>query len=432
MNVLIHNALIVNGEEAPFAGWLCTEGARIAQIGRGEYRGDWPRDCEVVDARGAMLLPGAIDCHVHFREPGLTHKATIASESAAAVAGGVTSYIDMPNCVPTTTTLAAWEDKMQRAEATSAANYGFMLGATSTNLAELQRADYSQVAAVKVFMGSSTGNMLLAEREALRAVFADQPGRVVVHAEDQNVINEVTARLRPTLDAADISAHSRLRPVEACVAATERAMELAAHYGTRLHVAHITTAAETRLFDPAESPAGRQITGEVSPHHLLWCTGDYARLGARIKMNPAVKSAADREALREALRQGRLDIVATDHAPHLLSEKEGDVFHAVSGAPMVQFSLTTMLDLFDPTMVAHRMANCPAELFGIERRGYLREGYYADMTIVERLDEPYTITDADVRSLCGWTPMNGYATRHRVVRTWVNGGHGVQALTFRN
>ena len=432
MNVLIHNALIVNGEEAPFAGWLRTEGARIAQIGRGEYRGEWPRDCEVVDARGAMLLPGAIDCHVHFREPGLTHKATIASESAAAVAGGVTSYIDMPNCVPTTTTLAAWEDKMQRAEVTSAANYGFMLGATSTNLAELQRADYSQVAAVKVFMGSSTGNMLLAEREALRAVFADQPGRVVVHAEDQNVINEVTARLRPTLDAADISAHSRLRPVEACVSATERAMELAAHYGTRLHVAHITTAAETRLFDPANSPAGRQITGEVSPHHLLWCTDDYVRLGARIKMNPAVKSATDREALREALRQGRLDIVATDHAPHLLSEKEGDVFHAVSGAPMVQFSLTTMLDLFDPTMVAHRMANCPAELFGIERRGYLREGYYADMTIVERLDEPYTITDADVLSLCGWTPMNGYATRHRVVRTWVNGGHGVQALTFRN
>ena len=432
MNVLIHNALIVNGEEAPFAGWLCTEGARIAQIGRGEYRGDWPRDCEVVDARGAMLLPGAIDCHVHFREPGLTHKATIASESAAAVAGGVTSFIDMPNCVPTTTTLAAWEDKMQRAEATSAANYGFMLGATSTNLVELQRADYSQVAAVKVFMGSSTGNMLLAEREALRAVFADQPGRVVVHAEDQNVINEVTARLRPTLDAADISAHSRLRPVEACVAATERAMELAAHYGTRLHVAHITTAAETRLFDPAESPSGRQITGEVSPHHLLWCTDDYARLGARIKMNPAVKSATDREALREALRQGRLDIVATDHAPHLLSEKEGDVFHAVSGAPMVQFSLTTMLDLFDPTMVAHRMANCPAELFGIELRGYLREGYYADMTIVERLAEPYTITDADVRSLCGWTPMNGYATRHRVVRTWVTGGYGAQALTFRS
>ncbi|MGN0223864.1 MAG: amidohydrolase family protein [Muribaculaceae bacterium] len=430
MNVLIHNALIVSGEEAPFAGWLRTDGARIAQIGRGEYRDDRPRDCEVVDARGAMLLPGAIDCHVHFREPGLTHKATIASESAAAVAGGVTSYIDMPNCVPTTTTLAAWEDKMQRAEASSAANYGFMLGATSTNLAELQRADYSQVAAVKVFMGSSTGNMLLAEREALRAVFADQPGRVVVHAEDQNVINEVTARLRPILDASDISAHSRLRPVEACVAATERAMELAAHYGTRLHVAHITTAAETRLFDPADSPVGRQITGEVSPHHLLWCTDDYARLGARIKMNPAVKSAADREALREALRQGRLDIVATDHAPHLLSEKEGDVFHAVSGAPMVQFSLVSMLDLFEPTLVAHRMANCPAELFGIERRGYLREGYYADMTIVERLAEPYTITDADVCSLCGWTPLNGYATRHRVVRTWVNGGQGAQALAF--
>lgn len=432
MNVLIYNALIVNGEEAPFVGWLRTEGVLIAQIGRGEYRGELPYECEVVDARGAMLLPGAIDCHVHFREPGLTHKATIASESAAAVAGGVTSYIDMPNCVPTTTSIAAWEDKMQRAEASSVANYGFMLGATSTNLAELQRADYSQVAAVKVFMGSSTGNMLLAEREALRAVFADQPGRVVVHAEDQNIINEVTTRLRPTLDVADISAHSRLRPVEACVAATERAMELAAHYGTRLHVAHITTAAETRLFDPADSPLRRQITGEVSPHHLLWSTDDYARLGARIKMNPAVKSAADRDALREALRQGRLDIVATDHAPHLLSEKEGDVFHAVSGAPMVQFSLVSMLDLYEPTMVAHRMANCPAELFGIERRGFLREGYYADMVIVESLDEPYTITDADVRSLCGWTPLNGYSTRHRVVRTWVNGGRGAQALCFRS
>lgn len=431
MSVLIHNALIVSGEEAPFAGWLLTDGALIARIGRGEYVGEWPHDCEVVDARGAMLLPGAIDCHVHFREPGLTHKATIASESAAAVAGGVTSYIDMPNCVPTTTTLAAWEDKMQRAEASSAANYGFMLGATNGNLAELQRADYAQVAAVKVFMGSSTGNMLLDEREALRAVFADQPGRVVVHAEDQRIINEVTARLRPTLDVADISAHSRLRPVEACVAATERAMELAAHYGTRLHVAHITTAAETRLFDAADSPAGRQITGEVSPHHLLWCTDDYARLGARIKMNPAVKSAADREALREALRQGRLDIVATDHAPHLLGEKEGDVFHAVSGAPMVQFSLPTMLDMFEPTLTAHRMANCPAELFGIDRRGFLREGYYADLVLVERLAEPHTITDSEVLSLCGWTPMAGYATRHRVVRSWVNGGTGAMALRFR-
>lgn len=432
MNILIYNALIVNGEETPFTGWLRTEGNFISAIGRGEYLQELPHHTEVIDARGAMLMPGAIDCHVHFREPGLEHKATIASESAAAVAGGVTSYIDMPNCVPTTTSIAAWEDKMRRAEISSAANYGFMLGATSTNLAELQRADYSTVAAVKVFMGSSTGNMLLEERDALRAVFADQPGRVVVHAEDQRIINETTARLRPTLDASDISSHSLLRPVEACVAATERAMELASHYGTRLHVAHITTEAETRLFDPAQSPQGRQITGEVSPHHLLWCSDDYAHLGARIKMNPAVKSASDRAALRQALQQGRLDIVATDHAPHLLSEKEGDVFHAVSGAPMVQFSLQSVLDIFDDaTLAVRRMANGPALLFGIEKRGFLRAGYYADMVMVERLNSPDIITDADVKSLCGWTPLNGYATHHRIIRTWVNGGHKPLPLHFQ-
>ena len=424
---LIYNALIVpDGSTAPFIGWVAIEGDKIAAVGHGA-----PIDsANGLDARGAYLLPGVIDSHVHFREPGMTHKATIASESQAAVAGGVTSYIEMPNTKPATTTIALWEDKMQRAAATSRANYAFMIGATADNLAELQRADYRMIPAVKVFMGSSTGNMLLAEEDRLRAVFADQPGRVVVHAEDQGVIDRNTERFSPIADAENMMWHSRLRSNEACVRATERALELASRYGTRLHVAHVTTKEECSLFDPAESPLGKRITAEVSPHHLIHSWDDYARLGSRIKMNPAVKSPADREALRRALLEGRLDISATDHAPHLLGEKQGDVFHAMSGAPMVQFSLVAMLDLFDPQTVVRRMSQAPAELFGIEGRGTIKAGNFADLVLVERLDEPHVITDSDVLSLCGWTPMTDTPTRHRVARTWVNGGDKAIPLSF--
>ena len=375
-------------------------------------------------------MPGAIDAHVHFREPGLTHKATIASESRAALAGGVTSYIDMPNTRPATVTRADWDDKMERAAATSAANYAFMMGATADNIDELRRADFSMMPAVKVFMGSSTGGMLLRDDSVLRRVFAEQPGRVVVHAEDQDIIDRITARCRPTLDPADISWHSRLRPAECCVAATERALELASRYGTRLHVAHLTTAAECRLFDPAPSPEGKQYTAEVSPHHLLFTDADYPRLGSRIKMNPAVKAATDRAALRAALAEGRIDMVATDHAPHTPAEKQGDVFTAMSGAPMVQFSLPLMLELYPAAEVVRRMAAAPASLYGIDRRGLLRQGYYADLVLVEALDRPHVITDADVLSPCGWTPAAGLGVSHRVARTIVNGGCGPMPLRF--
>lgn len=425
--LLIHNATFPDGSR----GWLSADGAVIAARGTGDAPAQLLAEAsEAVDARGALLMPGAIDAHVHFREPGLTAKATIASESAAALAGGVTSYIDMPNTVPPTVTLGAWADKMERAASTSVSNYAFMLGATAGNLTELQRADYSAVAAVKVFMGSSTGNMLLDDDSPLRAVFADQPGRIVVHAEDQGVIDANLRRFSPLPDPADMMWHTRIRSSEACVRATERALGLASRYGARLHVAHVTTAAEAALFDAAPGPAGKTITAEVSPHHLLHCCDDYPRLGARIKMNPAVKTAADRDALRRALLDGRLDIIATDHAPHLLADKAGDVLHAASGAPMAQFSLVTMLDLFDPATVALRMAEAPATLFGIRGRGRLEPGYYADLVLVERLAEPHTITDADVQSLCGWTPLRGYATRHRVIRTWVNGGTGPMPLQF--
>lgn len=427
---LIYNVTVVDGEHAPYRGWVLTRGVFIEATGKGTCRRNDLTGIERVDGQGAMLLPGVIDCHVHFREPGLESKATIVSESCAAVAGGVTSYIDMPNTVPQTTTIAAWEDKMARAGERSAANFAFMMGATADNLDELRRAPASLMPAVKVFMGSSTGGMLLDDDRALAAVFDGRDGRVVVHAEDQRVIDRNKARYLHVLNPDDMIWHTRLRSTEACVRATERALELAQRYGTRLHVAHVTTAAETRLFDPSPTPAGKQFTAEVSPHHLLWTADYYARLGSRIKMNPSVKTAADRAALREGLATGRLDIVATDHAPHTLADKAGDVFHAASGAPMVQFSLPVMLDLYDPATVALRMAAAPAALYGIDRRGLLRPGYYADMALVEKLVSPRVITDADVLSLCGWTPMAGTATRHRVVRTWVNGGGGAQALEF--
>ncbi len=430
--LLIHDVMIVtDGGSEPFRGWLTADGATIAEIGHGDAPARLlDRADEIVAGAGAYLLPGVIDCHVHFREPGLEHKGTIASESRAALAGGVTSFIEMPNTKPATTTIALWEDKMERAGLTSVSNYAFMLGAAAGNLGELQRADYSRVAAVKVFMGSSTGNMLLDDDAVLRAVFADQPGRLVVHAEDQRVIEANAARFATVPDPDNMIWHTRIRSSEACVRSTERALELAARYGKRLHVAHVTTAAETALFDPSASPVGKQYTAEVSPHHLLHSCNDYPRLGSRIKMNPSVKTPADREALRLGLLDGRLDIVATDHAPHTLAEKQGDVFHAMSGAPMAQFSLVAMLDLFGCTTAVKRMCRTPAELFGIDRRGTLRPGNYADMVLVEKLSRPHAITDTDVLSPCGWTPMAGTPVGHRVARAWVNGGLGPKALEF--
>lgn len=430
---IIYNAILVpDGSAVPSRGWLAFNRGTILSLGHGDAPAAlFDSADERIDAAGAYLLPGAIDCHVHFREPGLTHKATIASESRAALAGGVTSYIEMPNTKPATVTLADWEAKMHIAEAGSAGNYAFMLGATADNLTELQHADFSKVAAVKVFMGSSTGNMLLSDDSALRAVFAEQPGRIVVHAEDQSVIDRNIERFSPIPDPDNMLWHTRLRSNEACVRATERAMELASRYGSRLHVAHLTTAEEATLFDPSPLPGDKRITAEASPHHLLFTADDYSRLGSRIKMNPAVKFEADRRALRDAVLSGRIDIIATDHAPHLLSEKAGDVFHAMSGAPMVQFSLVKMLDLFDPATVVCRMCQSPAQLFGIEGRGTLAPGNYADLVLVEKLSAPHTITDADVLSPCGWTPLTGTPTTHRVVRTWVNGGTRPMPLTFR-
>lgn len=422
--MLIYNALL-EGKEL---GWVRVEAPFITAVEKGEVpRTILDEETEKIDAQGAMLLPGVIDAHVHFREPGLTHKATIESESRAAMAGGVTSFIEMPNTVPPTVTVASWEDKMRRAAEKSVVNYSFMMGATADNLNELLRSDASLMPAVKVFMGSSTGNMLIDNKSVIEKIFSEQPFRVVVHAEDQNLINLLSKKYsaRP-----DIAAHTLIRPSDACVRATEQAMEIAIRYNTRLHIAHLSTEAETHLFNPSDSPLHKQITSEVSPHHLTFTDEDYERLGARIKMNPAVKSRRDRDALRRALAEGRIDIVATDHAPHLLTEKRGSVWEAVSGAPMVQFSLPLMLDLFDVNTVIQKMSKNPALLFNIDRRGELKKGFYADMVLVEKLKIPHIITGSDVVSLCRWSPLEGNMLGHRVVRTWVNGGASPMPLKY--
>lgn len=389
---------------------------------------------EVLDACGLLLMPGCIDCHVHMREPGLTHKADIDSETRAALAGGVTSVIDMPNTVPQTVTIDAWNNKMDRAAATAHTNYAFFVGATSSNLEELEKLDPTRVPGVKLFMGSSTGNMLVDGEDALDAIFALCGRRhliVCVHAEDEQVIARERKRVRAEYGDSPVPVceHSRMRPVEACVRATQRAIALAERHHAHLHLAHITTAAEVDHITEARK-RGVRVTCEVSPHHLLFCQDDYARLGSRIKMNPAVKSAADRDALRRAAADGRIDMVATDHAPHLLAEKEGDAFKAMSGAPMVQFALPALLEIFKPSTVARLYSTAPAGIYGIKSRGYIAPGCFGDFVLVERLKEPMVIEDADVVSKCGWTPLAGQALHHRVVHTFINGGLAPQPLRF--
>ena len=446
--MLIYNVTIVN-EGHSGLGYVVTDGAFISAVGSGDVPPQLldSHRADAIDGGGDMLLPGAIDCHVHFREPGMTHKATIASESRAAAAGGVTSYIDMPNTRPATTTRALLDQKADIAAATSMVNYGFMLGATIDNIDELLLADYSRVAAVKVFMGSSTGGMLVDDDSALRPIFSQVEAPIVVHAEDNATIARNAAAVRARLGAAPdadvpVMWHSVVRDAEACVRATDHAITLAQHYGSRLHVAHLSTAQETHFFDPAtaDDPSAR-ITAEVSPHHLMWCSDDYASRGARIKMNPAVKSAADRDALRKGLADGRISIIATDHAPHLLAEKQGGAFKAVSGAPLVQFSLPAVLSLFSAETAVARMCHTPARLFGIHKRGYIRPGYYADMVIVKR--QAHTVADSDVLSLCGWSPLDGVTLQYQVSTTIVNGrvayrdgvmadSSAAMALTYHN
>lgn len=424
-DLALHNAIIINDGHR-FRGYVVVDRPFITSVGEGDMPEELMVTCrECVDAEGALLLPGVIDDQVHFRDPGLTHKADIATESMAAIAGGVTAFMDMPNTNPPTVTVRALEAKLKRGEECSAANYAFFIGATNDNLDTLLTCDYSKVPGVKLFLGSSTGNMLVDREAALDNIFRDVPAIITVHSEDEATIRANREAIAARYDGhPPISEHPAIRSREACIISTARAIERAHRFDTRLHVLHVSTAEEVDMFStlPLEE---KRVTAEVCVHHLWFSDADYATLGSRIKMNPAVKTAADRDALRRGLRDGHLDIVATDHAPHLPSEKEGDALTAASGAPMVQFSLPVMLEMADQGVFTHelvveKMCHAPARLFHVDRRGYIAPGYYADLTVVSP-DSPYTVTDDMVLSRCGWTPLAGTTLHNRVIATYING-----------
>ena len=416
----LRNATIVNEGR-------CREGDVVVRQGRIERIGAAGDDAGARDIEldGAWLLPGMIDDQVHFREPGFEHKGTIATESRAAVAGGVTSYMEMPNCQPQTVNMPRLLDKHDRAAKRSMANYGFYLGATNDNLEEIKRVDVTKACGVKVFMGASTGNMLVDDERTLEGIFAACPLLIATHCEHTPTIlaNEADARAEFG-DAIPIQAHPRIRSANACWKSSSQAVALARRHGSRLHVLHLTTAAELSLFAPGPI-ATKRITAEVCVHHLFFDDTWYAALGNDIKCNPAIKSRADNEALREALLEDRIDVVATDHAPHTAAEKAAPYVDAPAGLPLVQHALLMLVEdvqggAMTIAQVAEKTAHAPATLFNVEGRGFIREGYWADLVVVDGRRE--TVVDAEpVYAKCGWTPLRGLRFRSRITHTFVNG-----------
>ena len=424
-NTLIKGATIVN-EGKSFKGSIAINDDCIADILQEK---DTPRGRfdTTIDATGCFVLPGVIDDHVHFREPGLTAKADIESESRAAAYGGVTTFFDMPNTVPQTVTLETLEDKFTRAARESHVNYSFFFGATNTNADLFSKLDTHRIPGIKLFMGSSTGNMLVDREEALDKIFATAPVPVMVHCEDTGIINYNMRKAKETFgDDPAVEHHPEIRSEEACYKSTKLAVELAKKHGTRLHVAHVTTARELSLFEQWTDTMPK-ITAEAVIAHLLFTDKDYNSLGSLIKCNPAIKSTADREALRRALADGRIAVIGTDHAPHQMADKQGGCAKAASGMPMVQFSLVTMLELASQGVltierVVELMCHRPATLFDVRSRGFIRKGYKADLAIV-RPDSPWTVTEGCIQSKCGWSPMAGHTFNWRVEHTFCNGRH---------
>ena len=417
MKLLIQHGTIVN-ENNIFDGTVIVEDSKITKIVEGDTVPNASFD-DVIDASGCFVLPGLIDDHVHFREPGLTEKADIDSESCAAAAGGITTYFDMPNTVPQTTTLEALEDKFKIAAQKSHVNYSFFFGATNDNVELFSKLDPHRIPGIKLFMGSSTGNMLVDRREALEKIFSTAQMPIMVHCEDTDIINRNMAEAKLKYgDDPKVTHHPEIRSVEACYQSTKLAVELATKHHAHLHIAHLTTAKELELLADG-------ITAEVTPSHLYFCDRDYNSLGTRIKCNPAIKSQADRDALRQAVADGRIAVIGTDHAPHLLAQKEGGCAKAASGMPMIQFSLITMLELVDQGVLTlerlvELMCHRPADLFGVRNRGYLREGYQADIVLV-RPNCGWTVTKDVIKSKCGWSPMENHMYLWRVERTICNG-----------
>jgi dihydroorotase len=437
MITLIQGARVVNEGRVEVAD-VMIEGDRILSVGASlQSSGIWgadmggiqtPRVDIVVDGRGMLLLPGLIDDQVHFREPGLTHKADIASESRAAVAGGITSFMEMPNTVPQATTQDELQKKYDRAAEVSPANYSFFMGATNSNLEDVLKTDPRNVCGVKVFMGSSTGDMLVDNEVTLEGLFKECPMLIASHCEDEPMIQAGMAAARAKYgEDVPIEQHPLIRSAEACYKSSSMAAELAAKTGARLHILHISTARELSIFDGSKPLKDKRITAEACVHHLWFTDADYAKRGSRIKWNPAVKTTEDRAALREALSDGRIDVLATDHAPHTAQEKAGTYFNAPSGGPLVQHALPALLEgvregwlaLTDiPRLTAHRVA----ELFDIQDRGYIRPGYKADLVLVNP-DSAWTVSKENILYKCAWSPFEGDEFQARVVGTWVNGVH---------
>ena len=419
MRTVIQGGTIVN-EGKTFDGTIVIEDGKITQIIQGHTYPEVSSD-EIIDASGCFVLPGIIDDHVHFREPGLTEKADIDSESRAAAAGGVTTYFDMPNTVPQTTTLEALEEKFALAAQKSHVNYSFFFGVTNDNVSLFDKLDPHRIPGIKLFMGSSTGNMLVDRREALEQLFSSSKLPIMAHCEDTAIINRNMAEAKQKFgDDPKVTHHPEIRSEEACYESTRLAVELAKQFGARLHVAHLTTAKELELFEKSSL-----LTCEATVSHLYFCDRDYNALGTRIKCNPAIKSQRDRDALREALNDGRITVIGTDHAPHLLSQKEGGCAKAASGMPMIQFSLVTMLELVDQGVLTierlvELMCHNPARLFEVRQRGFLREGYQADIVLV-RPNAGWTVTKDVIQSRCGWSPMENHMFLWRVERTICNG-----------
>lgn len=429
MRTIVEGGTIVN-EGRTFDGTIVIEDGKITQIIQGNINPEVSLD-EVIDASGCFVLPGIIDDHVHFREPGLTEKADIDTESRAAAAGGVTTYFDMPNTVPQTTTLEALEGKFALAAKKSHVNYGFFFGATNDNIALFELLDPHRIPGIKLFMGSSTGNMLVDRRESLEQLFSSAKLPIMAHCEDTAIINRNMAEAKAKYgEDPKVIHHPEIRSEEACYESTRLAVELATKHHARLHIAHLTTAKELDLIPANGSSHFSDITAEVTPSHLYFCDRDYASLDTRIKCNPAIKTERDREALQRALTDGRIAVIGTDHAPHLLSQKEGGCAKAVSGIPMIQFSLVTMLELVDNGILTlerlvELMCHNPASLFEIRHRGFIREGYQADLVLV-RPNTAWVCTKHVIQSKCGWSPMEGHMFLWRVERTLCN-GHTVYA-----
>lgn len=427
--ILIKNAKIVN-EGTILEGDVLIENELITEIAPSISAKSY--DVNVYDAEGKYLLPGVIDDQVHFREPGLTHKATIATESRAALAGGITSFIEMPNTNPQTTTAAALDAKFDIAKETSYANYSFMFGGTNDNLDEILKLDKNKVAALKLFLGSSTGNMLVDDEKTLEKIFSSTDLVIAVHCEDEGTIraNLETYKERFGEDI-PIEYHPIIRSEEACYLSSSKAIELAKKTGARLHVFHLSTGKETNLFTNKIPLEDKKITSEVCVHHLWFSDADYKEKGTKIKWNPAVKTAQDREQLWEALLDDRIDVIATDHAPHTLDEKSQVYTKAPSGGPLVQHALVSMLEAYHDgkitiEKIVEKMCHNPAKLFQVSKRGYIREGYYADLVLVD-LNHPWTVGKDNIYYKCGWSPFEGSTFKSRISHTFLNG-----TLVYKN